>query len=165
MTAVLEHKMDSNYLYFTNDITASAYLRTPVSPDGNILMFDLMRQAILSQNFTAIADETERIFQPFIGKYWHVTVWELQKDNFGNSEKQKIIDYYENQGAYRMLIAEDNKPLQFTDLNSKQLLNIAKKDSAPLWVEFHKMFVFRQLPLEIDGVQKEALLVFAMGEG
>ncbi|MBW2987060.1 hypothetical protein KY336_00790 [Candidatus Woesearchaeota archaeon] len=164
MTSVLEQELDSNYLYFTNDISASAYLKTPVSPDGNVLIYDLMQQAIVSQNYTAITDETEKIFQPFIGKFWHITVWGLKNDSFGKSEKQKIMGYYDNQGAYGMLIAEDNKPQEITDLNSRQLLNIAKKDSSPLWVDFDKMFVFRQIPLEIKGKQKEALLVFAMGE-
>ena len=140
-------------------MSLNLFLVTVRSPDNKFYAFD-----ILVNNKFLSFEETEKLFQPFVGKFWHVTVWELQQDNFGDSEEQKILDYYDNKGAYEMLIARDNKPQQLTDLNSRQLLNIAKKNSDPLWIGYDKMFVFRQFPLEMNGVQKEALLVFAMGE-
>ncbi|MBW3012847.1 hypothetical protein KY340_01460 [Candidatus Woesearchaeota archaeon] len=164
MAAILEYKLDSNYLYFSNEISASAYLKTPTSFDKSMTVYDLMLLSAENQTFNDITDETNKLFLPFKEKFWHVMVWELLPDSSGNSEKQKITDYYKEKAAYELLITKDNKPQQIVDLNSKQLLNIALQGTKPRWEGFEQMFVFKQIPFQSRGVQKEALFVFALGE-
>ncbi|MBD3259077.1 hypothetical protein GF371_00435 [Candidatus Woesearchaeota archaeon] len=164
MAAILEYKLDSNYLYFSNDISASSYLKTPLSFDPDMTVYDVIQKSAADQDYAKIGAETNRLFSPFKNKFWHVMLWELQPDNSGKSEKSKILDYYKEKASYEVLIAEDNKPQQVADLNSRQLLNIAKQGERPSWENFQKMFVFRQIPLEMNGVQKEALFVFALGD-